>query len=282
MSASPPRWCLALLRRLAPAARANEIEGDLREAHAARLRRRGRRAAVALTILDTFDMARVLLAERLRSRAGRRATTSRACTSRGFAVSILDFKLGARMLVRYPGLTLLGGLAMAFAIFAGAGTYEFLTQVVRPMLPLPDGDRIVGVRLWHAASSSVEEQASFDFARWREGLKRRGGRSGGRRGGRRRAAGDGRRAAGGEPGWLHTRHADTGGLCSLPFRKRKTPHALPRPRLSCAVFRLAAGQRPNPPKRQGRVCSQAGSPDSACRRPSPVARRPSPVARRPS
>ena len=33
-------------------------------------------------------------------------------------MSWLDFKLGFRMLVRYPGLTLVGGLAMAFAIWA--------------------------------------------------------------------------------------------------------------------------------------------------------------------
>lgn len=34
--------------------------------------------------------------------------------------SWLDFKLGFRMLARYPGLTIVGGLAMAFAIWIGA------------------------------------------------------------------------------------------------------------------------------------------------------------------
>src|SRR5688572_30541822 len=29
----------------------------------------------------------------------------------------LDFKLGGRMLVKYPGITIVGGLAMAFGIF---------------------------------------------------------------------------------------------------------------------------------------------------------------------
>jgi hypothetical protein len=29
----------------------------------------------------------------------------------------LDLRLGARMLVKYPGLTIVGGLAMAFAIW---------------------------------------------------------------------------------------------------------------------------------------------------------------------
>ena len=52
--------------------------------------------------------------------------------------SLLDFKLGGRMLARYPGLTVVGGLAMAFAIWVGAGTFEFLNQVVNPTLPFRD------------------------------------------------------------------------------------------------------------------------------------------------
>ena len=50
------------------------------------------------------------------------------------------------MLVRYPGLTLVGGLAMAFAIWVGAGTFELINQLVDPKLPLADGDRIVALR----------------------------------------------------------------------------------------------------------------------------------------
>ena len=35
-----------------------------------------------------------------------------------------DYKLGFRMLLKYPGLTLAGGLALAIAIGVGAGWYE--------------------------------------------------------------------------------------------------------------------------------------------------------------
>ena len=35
-------------------------------------------------------------------------------------ISWLDFKLGIRMLVRYPGLTLVAGAGIAVAISAGA------------------------------------------------------------------------------------------------------------------------------------------------------------------
>jgi predicted permease len=86
-------------------------------------------------------------------------------------VSLLDFKLGLRMLVKYPGLTLVGGFAMAFAIWVGAGTFEALTQIVDPKLPLPDGDRIVAVRNWDAKESRVESHALHDFVGWREEVR---------------------------------------------------------------------------------------------------------------
>lgn len=86
-------------------------------------------------------------------------------------ISWLDLKLGFRMLVRYPGLTLVGGLALAFAIAVGAGTFELVHQLLHPTLPLDEGDRVVGIRLWHAAAMGVEEQASYDFVVWRGELK---------------------------------------------------------------------------------------------------------------
>ncbi len=86
-------------------------------------------------------------------------------------ISWLDIKLGFRMLVKYPGLTLVGGLAMAFAIAVGTASFEFLTQMLRPTLPLDDGDRVVGIRLWDAAAGRPEEQALHDFFTWREELE---------------------------------------------------------------------------------------------------------------
>ncbi|HJU65396.1 MAG TPA: permease prefix domain 1-containing protein, partial [Gemmatimonadaceae bacterium] len=86
-------------------------------------------------------------------------------------VSWLDFKLGFRMLARYPGLTLVGGLAMAFAIWVGAGTFELVRQIVRPSLPLPDGDRIVAIRNWDVATNRPELRALHDLAVWREELR---------------------------------------------------------------------------------------------------------------
>jgi putative ABC transport system permease protein len=80
----------------------------------------------------------------------------------------LDLKLGARMLRKYPGLTLVGGLAMAFGIWIGATTFELVRLVVFPSLTLPGGDRIVQVRLWDAEASRTEPRALHDYQVWRE------------------------------------------------------------------------------------------------------------------
>ena len=85
--------------------------------------------------------------------------------------SLLDFKLGGRMLARYPGLTLVGGLAMAFAIWLGAGTFEFLSQVVNPTLPFRNGQRIVALRNFDVEAQSQENRALYDLAQWRSQLR---------------------------------------------------------------------------------------------------------------
>lgn len=83
----------------------------------------------------------------------------------------LDAKVGLRMLVKYPGLTVLGGLAMAFAIWIGVVTFQLVNAVLYPSLPLPDGDRVVELRNWDAEASAVEARALHDFVAWRDALR---------------------------------------------------------------------------------------------------------------
>jgi len=83
----------------------------------------------------------------------------------------LDLRLGARMLRKYPGLTLVGGLAMAFGIWLGAVTFELVGLVVHPTLPLPGGDRIVQIRLWDAEASNTEPRALHDYVVWRDAVR---------------------------------------------------------------------------------------------------------------
>jgi len=83
----------------------------------------------------------------------------------------LDLRLGARMLVKYPGLTLVGGLAMAFAIWVGTVVFEMGMLFVNPTLPLPGGDRIVQIQHWDAESSGPESRALHDFLVWRQAVR---------------------------------------------------------------------------------------------------------------
>lgn len=83
----------------------------------------------------------------------------------------LDMKLGGRMLAKYPGITLIGGVAMAFAIWFGAVTFELLGLFLFPKLPLPGGDRIVQVFNWDTRGSAIEKRSANDYLVWREQMK---------------------------------------------------------------------------------------------------------------
>ena len=83
----------------------------------------------------------------------------------------LDFRLGGRMLVRYPGLTVVGGLAMAFAIWVGAVLFEMVMLFVSPSLPLPEGDRIVHLRNWDVQANDPDPHALYDFNIWRQTMR---------------------------------------------------------------------------------------------------------------
>jgi predicted permease len=84
--------------------------------------------------------------------------------------SWLDVKLGSRMLLKYPVLTIVGGLSMAFAIWVGAGTFEGIRQLVFPTIPLPESDRIVVLQNWDAVANRPELRATHDFVVWRDAL----------------------------------------------------------------------------------------------------------------
>ena len=78
----------------------------------------------------------------------------------------LDFKLGARMLVKYPGLTLVGGIAMAFAICVGLVVFQILGLFIHPTLPLPQGDRLVEIRLMVLEVNDDVQLILHDFLQW--------------------------------------------------------------------------------------------------------------------
>jgi predicted permease len=83
----------------------------------------------------------------------------------------LDLKLGGRMLVKYPGLTIVGGLAMAFAICVGVVIFQVLGMLSFPALPLPNGDRIVEIHNWDLVEGDGNPPKPYDFVAWRDTLR---------------------------------------------------------------------------------------------------------------
>jgi putative ABC transport system permease protein len=86
-------------------------------------------------------------------------------------ISWLDVKLGARMLIKYPGLALVGGVGMAVAIAIGAGFFNATAALAGSRLPLDEGDRIVSITTWDAETSEREGRVLHDFAAWRGELR---------------------------------------------------------------------------------------------------------------
>src|SRR5687767_3798566 len=86
-------------------------------------------------------------------------------------VSWLDWKLGARLLLKYPALTIIGGLSLAAAIAIGAVGIEVAGELLYRRLPFPEGGRVVRLETQDTAASRVEPRVLHDFAIWRRSLK---------------------------------------------------------------------------------------------------------------
>jgi putative ABC transport system permease protein len=82
-----------------------------------------------------------------------------------------DYKLGIRMLVKFPGLAIAGGLALAVAIGIGAGWYDLAGKLFAPTIPLPEGDRIVAIETQNVLTNAPEFRVARDFLEWRRELQ---------------------------------------------------------------------------------------------------------------
>lgn len=86
-------------------------------------------------------------------------------------VSWLDVKLGIRMLTKYPGLTVVGGLGLAVGVAISVGLFAALKAYVYPTLPLEEGERIVALENRDVERNNADRHALHDFATWREELR---------------------------------------------------------------------------------------------------------------
>src|SRR5215213_277423 len=90
---------------------------------------------------------------------------------RSLRFSWLDFKVGFRMLARYPGLTLVGTVAIAVAIALGTLYFEAINKWQHPRLPVPEADRVVSIRNWDVNRFAPEGRLLHDFMIWRAEVK---------------------------------------------------------------------------------------------------------------
>ncbi len=105
---------------------------------------------------------------------GRRNTTPRATRSDGrwsfsrAGVSLLDAKLGVRMLAKNPGLTTVAVFALAVGIPIGLAPRHLFRAMEAP-LPVPQGDRVLLLRHWDVEANRAGATTYFDYLRWGDG-----------------------------------------------------------------------------------------------------------------
>jgi putative ABC transport system permease protein len=85
--------------------------------------------------------------------------------------SRLDFTLGARMLVKYPGLSIIGGAGMAVGIAIAAGFFTFLYAFLYATLPVDGGERIVALENWDVEANTEMRRSMHDLGMWRREMK---------------------------------------------------------------------------------------------------------------
>lgn len=87
------------------------------------------------------------------------------------AISWLDWKLGARMLLKHPALAMISGLSLAAAIAIGVVGIELAGELLYKRLPFDEGSRVVRLETQDAAASRVESRVLHDLAIWRRSLQ---------------------------------------------------------------------------------------------------------------
>jgi putative ABC transport system permease protein len=86
--------------------------------------------------------------------------------------SLLDFKLGGRMMLKNPWLTIVGGLGMAVAVAIAASFFGVIYSMMDSKLPLPQGDRLIAIQLWERAGwYSPERRIASDYYAYRRKIK---------------------------------------------------------------------------------------------------------------
>ena len=83
----------------------------------------------------------------------------------GPAFSTLDFTLAWRMLIRYPGLSIVSVLGMTVGIAIAAGAFTVIGAMTNAELPLPEGDGVVSLVNWDVVDQQSRAAHAQGFHR---------------------------------------------------------------------------------------------------------------------
>lgn len=82
----------------------------------------------------------------------------------------LDLRLGLRMLRKYPGLTVVAVCGIAMAVAIASVMFTMVSVLANPALPFPEGERIVGIRIWDRRANDRAPSTVHDLVAWRQQL----------------------------------------------------------------------------------------------------------------
>lgn len=143
-----------IVRRLLTGPYAEEVAADLNDLFTSDLRQgRSRGAATARYTINGV------------ASAWRLATARRSALP--FGASMVDVRLGLRMLLRQPLLTGVVIVALGLGIPASLSPVHVWSALIRE-LPFDEAHRLVGVRHWDIATNNADPRAIHAFERWRQ------------------------------------------------------------------------------------------------------------------
>lgn len=163
----PPRVAETILSRLLPERDRGPILGDLAEEYTRRSQTNGAKAARSWYWRQFVRSILPAMRRRLRPRTKGAGERKSIVSRTGF--SWLDVKLGLRMLVKHPGLTLVAVFALAVGIPVGVIPIHVVNATEAPP-PLDESDRIQVLRNSDVARPVVRPTSVYDFVQWREEL----------------------------------------------------------------------------------------------------------------
>jgi len=158
----PPRLARWILERALPRDVREDVAGDLQEGFTDTANTRGPAQARRWYWRRAVSFSARFLAERARDLSPRRLLS---------AFSLMDFKLGLRMLVRYPGLALVGVFGIAVGVAIAAGAYGILNTFTNPAIPLDEGARVAAIQNVNVELRRPERRIGHDLSDWRAQVK---------------------------------------------------------------------------------------------------------------